>query len=274
MTRVAMALLLGVSPPVAAQGDCFPSPSSNEAQTFAILSVPVALGGGGTAHPGRFGVGLELVTVPEVPREVATPTTCRPGKGPENTNPVPALGRVRVAVRHAGWLFEVGWIPPVTVEQVRANLVGVAVARPFAFHPGWVVSPRIHAVLGAVRAPVTCNDAALEDPGSECFNGTRSNDRWRPGIYGADLTLSRGAGWAAFHVGAGWTALRPRFQVNFTNAQGETDRRKVEVDLTRATAFAGATLAAGRFRMTAEGYATLEEPIALRFVARTHLGGT
>lgn len=263
-----------LAPPVIAQGDCFPGKESNEAKTFAILSVPLAFAQGGPVLPDGWNVGVEAVSVPGVPRDIATPTTCRPGKGPENTDPVPGVVRLRAGMRHGAWIVDAGWIPPVTVSGVRANLVGIAVARPIVMPPGWMLTPRLHATFGSIHAPVTCDDDALADPSSECFNGTRSNDRWTPGIFGAELTVSRGAGWFLLHAGGGWTLLRPRFQVNFTNSIGETDRRKVEVDLSRVAAFAGATVAAGRFRVSAEGYATLGEPIAARVVARVPMGGS
>jgi hypothetical protein len=102
---------------------------------------------------------------------------------------------------------------------------------------------RGHGTFGRIEAPITCDDEALEDPTSECFQGTLSDDRYHPNIFGVEGAVS----WALARgevrpfVGGGLNILHPRFQVNFTNQFGETDNRKVEVDLTRGALFAGAT---------------------------------
>lgn len=258
-----------------AQDDCFPADDSNEARTFGIVSVPLAFTGAGGLQAGRDGVtlGVEGAWLPRVPDRLATPTACRPGKGPENANPLPGFARVRLAVTFAGWQLEAGWIPPVRVEGVRANLVGVAIGRELSVGRRWVARPRLHALLGALRAPITCDDEALTDPASECFGGTRSNDRWQPGVFGAEVAVARRAARWIPHVGIGYSHLRPRFQVDFTNAQGSTDRRRVSVDLHRLAVFGGVTYGNGAWSLTTEAYATLGDRITGRAVVRHRLGG-
>lgn len=266
---VAMALLPTV---VAAQDNCFPAKDSHEAQTFGILSVPLAFSGAGSATGGTW-LGLEATSVPNVSDELATPTTCRPGKGPENTDPVDGFARLRLEIGFGAWRIDVGWIPPVRVGGMRSNLVGLAVSRRLPLGDHWVLTPRVHALIGRVRGPITCNDAALEDNTSECFEGTRSNDHWDPNIFGAEMTVARVAGGWLPHAGVGWSALRPRFQVDFTNSFGEVDRRKVEVDLQRVALFAGLSRKVGRLRITGEGYFTVGDRVAGRAVVRLPLQG-
>lgn len=259
-----------------AQDDCFPADDSNEARTFGIVSVPLAFTGAGGWQTGHDGVtfGMEGAWLPHVPEALATPTACRPGKGPENANPLPGFARVRLAVFLAGWQLEAGWIPPLSVEGVRANLLGLAVGRDLAIGARWVARPRVHGLLGALRAPITCSDEALGDPASECFEGTRSNDRWRPGVFGVELAVAhRGPRWVP-HVGIGYSHLRPRFQVDFTNAQGSTDRRRVSVDLHRMAVFGGVTYGSGAWSLTTEAYATLQDRVTGRAVVRHRLGGS
>jgi hypothetical protein len=257
-----------LAPAVAtAQGDCFPATDSHEAKTFAILSTPIAFtaaAGGGHG----LSLGIEAASIPEVPRDLATPTTCRPGKGPENTNPLPGLVRLRVEFEVTGWRLSAGWIPPLRASGVKANLVGIGVGRSFALPRAWRVEPRVHAVMGTLHAPVTCSDEAIVDPASECLGGQRSDDRWRPGIVGVEVIASHTGDRLTPHLGVGYTVLRPRFQVDFTNAQGETDNRRVEVDLSRVALLAGATIAAGPLRFTGEGYYTIGDRLAARVVAR------
>lgn len=271
--RITLWLLSGLPLTAAqAQDDCFPSRDSHEARTFAILSVPLAFAAGGSMGGGTF-VGVEAASLPQVPAELATPTSCRPGKGPENTNPLPGFVRLRVAFAMASWRVEAGWIPPVRVEGVRASLVGVAVERTVPLGRRWQVTPRLHALLGSLRAPVTCADPAVVDPDSECFGGARSDDQWRPGIRGADLRVAHRGSWLTPHGGIGYNRLRPRFQVHFTNALGSTDRRRVSVDLDRLAVFGGVTAARGVWLASVEGYATLGDRLAIRFLMRHRIGG-
>lgn len=253
-----------------AQLDCFPGKESNEAKTFAILSVPLAFTGARAPvrAPHGVSVGFEVASLPAVSRTTATPTVCRPGKGPENTDPIPVLVRPRLAAVVSGFLLEVAWLPPVRVSGVKANLVSLAVARPFALGGSWALGVRAEGVLGTLHAPIVCDREALRDSSSECFGGTLSDDRWRPGVFGVEVVVAGGHGKLRPHVGVGYTLLRPRFQVNFTDAQGITDRRKVAVDLQRMALFGGVTFPVGALHVTAEGYGTVGDAVTVRLVVR------
>ncbi len=251
---------------------CVPATDSHEANTFAILSVPVAFTGSrapAAAH--GISLGVEVASLPTVDATDATPTSCRPGKGPENAHPIAAIVRPRLAVAVHGFVFEASWIPPVTVNEVKANLLGLAVARPFALAPGIYLGLRLHAVFGSLNAPVTCDDAALRDPSSECFGGTRSNDSWQPGVFGAEAVVGAGRGKIRPYAGVGYTMLRPRFQVDFTNAAGSTDNTQVDVNLTRVALFGGVMWQVGRSSITAEAYSTPADAVTARLVVRTLL---
>jgi hypothetical protein len=256
-----------------AQADCFPAKNSNEAKTFAILSVPIAFAGARAPVRSPHGVsfGVEVADLPAVDRATATPTACRPGKGPENTDPIPVVVRPRFSVAAQGFLFEVAWIPPVRVSGVKANLVSLAIARPFALAPHWALGIRAEGVLGALHAPIVCDEEAVKDITSECSGGTGSDDRWQPGVFGVEAVVGGGGGTVRPHLGVGYTHLRPRFQVHFTNAQGETDRRRVAVDLDRAALFGGLTVPLGMLRLTGEAYATLGDAVIGRVVLRAPL---
>jgi hypothetical protein len=271
-TRI-LALLLLVPGMLTAQADCFPGKESNEAKTFAILSVPLAFTGARApvGKPRGVSFGVEVANLPSVDAATATPTTCRPGKGPENTDPIPVVVRPRLSAVVGGFLLEAAWMPPVRVSGVKANLVSLAIARPFALRGGWALGVRAEGVLGALHAPIVCDEDALVDPTSECLGGTLSDDRWRPGVFGVEAVVGMGKGKVRPHAGVGYTLLRPRFQVNFTNAQGVTDRRKVEVDLARAALFGGVTFPLGTLRVTAEGYGTVGDAVVGRLVLRAPL---
>ena len=270
--------LLAVAIPtrVVAQNDCFPSKQSHEAQTFGILSVPLAFSAveapsNQSGHVVRIGVVVS--SVPNVDATTSTPTTCRPGKGPENTNLLNAVPSPRIEVALPGhFAVEASWVPPVTVNQVKADLISLALSKTVSIANGLLaLRARAHGTLGVVHAPITCDDQALKDPTSECFNGTRSDDTFHPNIFGADLTL----GWSPPssrlrpYVGAGYNRLQPRFRVNFTNSFGDIDRTRVTVDLNRLVVFGGATWRIVRaLDLSGEVYAAPSDAVTARVGVR------
>lgn len=280
MTRalvLAAAAVLLLTGKAAAQGDCFPPTDSHEAQTFAIMSVPLVfspLSAPGTVSRTVVRLGVEGATVANPDAITRTPTICRPGKGPERTDFLFAIPRPRLGVLLPnGFGLELSWIPPLRVAGVKANLLSIAVGRTMPVG-GMTLGIRAHTTVGLVRAPITCDTDALADPTSECFNGTRSDDHFHPNIFGADATLgfSLAGGRAHPYLGAGYNLLHPRFQVNFTNSQGSTDNRKVEVNLQRVVAFGGIGWApAPTWELAGELYTSPGDAVSVRLAIRKAL---
>lgn len=271
-----MVALLGGLPRVSwAQGDCFPSKASNEAKTFGIFSVPLAYAPAGTPATSRHRVqiGLELSYLPRVSDAIATPTVCRPGKGPENTDLLFAAPRPRLSIGlGGGFAVEGSWTPPARINQVQANLFAVALSYDAQVGKRAGFTARVHGSVGSIKAPITCPDAELRNQQSECFNGTRSDDSFKPNIFGMDAMVHWAVSGGTVHpyVGTGYSRLMPRFQVNFTNVAGELDRRKVEVDLDRLAFFGGVTWAASpRWSVSGELYSVPADAttgrVAIRF---------
>lgn len=245
--RSLMSCLLLAVPAVAwAQGDCFPDKDSHEAQAFGIFSVPLAFAPAGAPEqlePWHVRIAIEASYLPNIDDSTATPTVCRPGKEAENMDFGALFPRPRVSLGlPSGFILEASYIPPISVNEAEPSLFGFALGKRFVMG-GMTLGIRGHATVGVVHAPVTCDDDALEDPISECFNGTKSNDEYHPNIFGADASLGWSLGGGRFkpYLGAGFNVLHPRFRVNFTNQFDQVDRRRVEVDLNRAVLFAGAT---------------------------------
>jgi hypothetical protein len=274
---IAMALVLGWPSLAAAQGDCFPGAESNEAKTMAIFAVPLAFSRGSAPEvfPG-FKAGLELAYLPKVDDVTATPTICRPGKGPEHTNLLFGLPRPRFGMPLPfGLTLQASWVPPIRVNGVKANLFGVSLEKAFGQVDGLVAAVRAHATFGSVRAPITCDERALEDASSECFGGTKSDDRLSPNILGLDVAVGGplAGGRLRPYAGAGYNRLEPRFQVNFTNQFGELDDRRVEVNLNRLALFGGATWeVTERLGVTGEIYAVPADAVTARLIVRTAVG--
>ena len=132
MRLIAAAALL-LLPAIAASQECRPPKTSNEAEAFGIVSVPLAFGRAQAPELlAGLRIGLEAAYMPQVDDATATPTICRPGKGPENVNLSPVLPRPRLSVPlPLGLALEASWVPPVRVGGVKANLFGVSLARSF-----------------------------------------------------------------------------------------------------------------------------------------------
>jgi hypothetical protein len=279
MTRpavVLLALVIGWPTLGIAQGDCFPGPESNEAKTMAIFAVPLAFSRGSAPDlfPG-FKAGLELAYLPKVSDARATPTICRPGKGPEHTDLLFGIPRPRFGMPlPLGLTLQASWVPPVRVNGVKANLFGISLEKAFGL-AGLVAAVRAHATFGSVHAPIVCDDDALQDVTSECFGGTRSDDRLSPNIMGLDLAIggSMAGGRLRPYGGAGYNRLQPRFQVNFINQFGEADHRRVTVDLDRLVVFGGATWQlTEQLGLTGELYAAPADAVTGRLIVRTAVG--
>jgi hypothetical protein len=265
MRTVAVTLLLLTlaALPLCAQSVCRPPDNSNEANTLAAMSVPIAfapLDAPRPARPGAVQVALEGTYIPQIDPVTRTPTICRPGKGPEQTQLLGAFPRPRLLIGlPGGLLFEAAWVPPVRINGVKANLGSAALSRGFPIGRGSAVfGVRAHATFGVVNAPITCPADQLANPVSECFQGTESDDHYRPNIFGAEGTLGWTMAGGQFHpyIGGGVNVLHPRFQVNFVNRFGDLDNTLVEVNLTRGVVFGGlAWRVAPAWGVSAEIYA-------------------
>ncbi len=266
---IPLALLAGAAP-LAAQGppppDCtlghLPT-GSNEAKIFRIRGVSTAFGRAASPMALRehtMMVLFEVATLPTIDKATATPTFCRPGKPNENVNLMAVLPRPRVIFGLSdGFSFELSWIPPVTVNGVKANLISVALSRAVPVATG-VLSLRGSATFGVIRAPITCTKDQIAQPlgTTECAGGANpSSDHYHPNAFGLDLAY----GWPVArgkvrpYLGAGLNFLRPRFQVDFVDQSSTLQNQKVEGNYRRTVLFGGATwIPTSRLGLTAELY--------------------
>jgi hypothetical protein len=268
-----MVLALANAPvPLVVRTVCRPPDDSHEAHLLADFSVPIAyslLEAPRETSPGAVRLTLEGTYIPNIDEETRTATICRAGKGPENANLLSAFPRPRAALGlPGGMLLEASWIPPVRLNGVKSNLVGLSLERGFPIgENGLLLALRAHGTFGVVRAPITCPDEALADPDSECYQGTRSDDHYHPNIFGAEAALgwSLGGGQVRPFLGGGFNVLHPRFQVDFTNRVGQVDNTRIEVNLGRAVLFGGATWApAAGWGLTGEIYSAPSDKVTGR----------
>lgn len=252
---------------------CEPPASSNEVSIFGSRSLALVQSRGiaaGVSPTWTVRVGGEAVALPRVSDAKATPSACRPGKGPENVNVLPGFARLRVAVTLPWNLrMETSWLPPVTIRDVRGNLFGVSVGRVTGVRENLSLYARGHAVVGTVTGPFTCDEDDLRDASSECFGGSVSTDRYRPNILGADVSLDWQRPGSVYSVfgGVGYSRLAPRFRVQFRNAEGTLDSTLVRANIGRVAMFVGTGREFGtRWRASAEVYGTAQDGATVRLV--------
>jgi len=264
-----------------AQGTCKPGDSSNEAEVFRDMSVPLAFSLGQapwTFLPGAILAVAEVSDIPTIDDKTATPSKCRPGTGPDNWGSVGLAPRLRVgfSLSNAAML-EVSWTPPIRISGVKPNLWSLAVSRTVPVGKrGALMTGRIHFTLGNVRAPVTCSESAVDDPADPCYNGEVSDDKYKPGMYGGELAIGKdfAGGRLRPYAGGGYNLLRPRFEQDGRDSTGQKLDQKVEVNTGQWIVFGGLTWAiAPAFHLSGEAYSAPADAFTWRARATYVFGG-
>ncbi len=242
-------LLLGTLPAtqLIAQITCRPDPEDNESKLLAFFSAPIAFSPAGNVTslaPGKLRLGFELTYVPKPSAEISRSQRCFGDKA-EDTHLSPVFPRPRIAIGlPGGFALEATYLPPVTVLDAKPNLGSIALSRLTSIGGAGLLL-RVHATAGKVEGSITCPEEALQMTSvtQPCFGSEKSTDTYKPNMFGAEaavtfVTSERVTGYA----GAGYTSLRPRFQVGFQEGSGAYDNTKIEVDLNRVALFAGGML--------------------------------
>lgn len=266
----------------AARAQCRPGEDSNEAKLLAHYSAPITFAPqvGPAFARGHVVVGGDLTYIPKPDPALERTGRCFMPKK-ESTQLSPVFPRPRLTIGlPLGIGVEVGYLPPVRVAGAKANLISgaVSVARPLLSVVGQpiVVAARVHATRGYVNGAITCGADAIQqsDPNAPCYGTEKSNDTFRPNMWGIDGSIGR-----AFmdqrlglYAGGGVTWLAPRFRVGFVDSRGFVDRTRVEVDLRRVAIFGGGTYhLAGIWSATAQIYSVPVDVTLFRLGATARL---
>jgi len=264
-----------------AQGTCKPGDSSNEAEVFRDISVPLAFSLGQapwTFLPGAILAVAEVSDIPTIDDKTATPTKCRPGTGPDNWGSVSLAPRLRVgfSLSNAAML-EVSWTPPIRISGVKPNLWSFALSRTVPLgKKGALMTGRLHATIGSFLAPITCSEDAVDDPANACHNGEVSDDKYKPNIYGGELAIGKdfSGGRLRPYAGSGYNLLRPRFEQDGRDSTGQKLDQKVEVNTGQWIVFGGLTWAiATTFYVSGEAYSAPTDAFTWRARATYIFGG-
>lgn len=268
--------------PAAAQ--CRPGEDSNEAKLLAHYSAPITFApqGAPSFARGRVTLGGDLTYIPQPDPALERTGRCFMPKK-ESTRISPVFPRPRLTVGlPLGIGVEVAYLPPVRVAGAKANLVSgaLSIARPLVAVAGQpiVAAARIHATRGYVNGAITCSDDALQqsDPNAPCYGTEKSNDTFRPNMWGIDGSVGRAFldRKLSLYAGGGVTWLAPRFRVGFNDGRGFVDRTRVEVDLRRVAVFGGGTWQlAGIWSATAQVYSVPVDVTLFRLGATARLAG-
>jgi hypothetical protein len=276
-------LVVGLVPgagPLAAQNACMAPAGSNEADIMGTKSAAIAFTptrGPARMPAGRVELGLGILSVPGVDQETQDPTFCGVGQSLSNTNqlPVAVQPRVRVGLGR-GFAADAGWVPPIPVSGITANILGLGAdwTSPTFAHL-LTADVALNAAFGSVQGSFTCNEEEVKDPTNFCYLGAPSDDSFKPAVYGADVTLGASLDHGALrpYVGAGYTRLMPRFQVDYTNAAGVVDNTRVESNLNVAAVFGGLTWDPARhWSFTGQVYALVSYGVSASLTTRYALG--
>lgn len=257
-----------------AGGECRPPKDSSEAKLLAFFGAPLAFSPAGHAErlaPGAVRLSFDLTYVPSPSADIRRSSYCQ--NKSENTSLSPVFPRPRIAVGlPGGFSVEGSYLPPVTVLDATPNLGSLALGwtRALASHSGgstWLTL-RGHATFGKVSGPITCPADQIQTSSASrpCYGRKASDDTYRPNMFGGEGILGwTGSGRLSAYAGAGYTSIKPRFDVNFTYATGVLDDTRVVLDDTRITAFIGGALRVSpRAALTAELYSVPQDVTTIR----------
>lgn len=237
--------------PLAAQTDCTAGHlpySSREAKVLRKFEVPLAFGRAGATPDlarGAVQVSLDVSYLPRIDAATATPTYCRPGKPPEHVNLLFGAPRPRILIGvRPGLLLEASWIPPIRVNGVKADLLGLALARRWPAGPVAHFTARAHASIGVIHADITCTADQVKPSGPpQCAGGLPgpSDDRFAPNVFGVEAAWDwTPSGWAWHpYAGVGYNVELARFVTDPNNTLVHQD---VGGNYYRPSLFGGGTV--------------------------------
>lgn len=265
--------LMLLSGALQAQPVCKPGSSSNEAKLMAFFAAPLAFspaGSVGALRAGELRLAFDATYIPGPSDEITSPEVCYRNDKTENTELSPVFPRPRLAIGLGqGLTLEAMYLPPLTVMDATPNLFSVALSWTRALPaPGMVFALRGHATIGEVSGPITCSPDVIQttNPFGSCYATEPSDDTYKPTMFGAEGILGFGAGTKLRpYIGVGFTSLRPEFQVGYVDAANNVDDTRIEVSLSRVTAFAGgAYQLSPRFAVTTEVYSVPQDVTTIR----------
>lgn len=238
-----------------APAQCRVRTDSNEGKLLAFYTAPIVFSVATAPQemsPGSIRIGAEGEYIPKPNPAIERTGACFTQKS-EQTSLSPVFGRPRITVGGPfGFALEAAYLPPITIARAKPNLFNFAVShfQHLALGPastGTTLLLRMHGTFGNVKGAITCPRSQLQQtsPTSPCYGTIPSKDTFHPQMFGGEIAagFAPGSRGVSLYAGAGANRIDPRFQVGFTDANGNVDATQVELErpLVRATVFGGVT---------------------------------
>lgn len=222
----------------------FDDPESWAMKYFSSASAMTSLGAVQDRVAGELELGLEAIQVPELSEEQRL--VGFGGVKEEDLNRSPVFGRVRLSVGlGARFSLTVGWMPPVELDGIEANLVSLALERPLFVGRSWRLGWRVFGQTGQAGGDLVCTeeDASFPvgSPGNRFGCQRPSRDEVTLEHYGVELVAGIPlTDSLLLHVGAGALEHDLEFQIDARTFDFQ-DRTRLLTDGSTLTATAGLT---------------------------------
>ena len=199
-TVAVLTVLAGTLPPTSAQPLLetrdelsFNRPESWAMKYFASLTLPTGFGAPRADDPGSVELLLEGGSVPslsEAERRVGFN-----GTKVEDINRTSVVGRLGATFAlPAAFSLGVSWMPPLELDGVEANLLGLSLGRPVWDRDPWRVGLRLLGQAGTIEGDITCSRADVaggDDPALNPFRCEEpSSDEMEIRSLGVELSAS------------------------------------------------------------------------------------
>ena len=198
----------------------FDRPEAWAMKFFNAAALLTSLGPVEARDAGSVELGFEAVSIPDL--SARQRTVGFGGIKEEDLNRLPVWGRLRGTVGlPGGFALTLGWVPPVELDGIQANLVSAALERPLITRERWGLGARLLAQVGEVEGDLTCSeqDASIPAgaPGNEFGCEAPSSDTVTLEYTGLELvgryTLG-GGGSPVLHLGLSAQRMDMEFQVD------------------------------------------------------------
>lgn len=145
----------------------FDRPEAWAMKYFASVTLLTGFGPPRDREPGSVEIALESGWIPHLSEPERT--VGFNGIKTEDLNRSPAFVRPRVIVGLPGKVSLIaGWVPPVEVDGLEANLFALGFERPLVERDAWGLGARLYGQVGSIEGDLTCSEPEIRfEPGSE-----------------------------------------------------------------------------------------------------------